>query len=133
MRQWVYDILKTVDGPATVKQGGAVISATPKELPRPFLVYHMGNATDEGLWDSEDNPEASRQFLTVYVHDNPADYSRIDEIVEKVIKAMVNSGGSVADRILMVNYLETSRDFDDQTLKTIHRYIRFQLIKAGER
>jgi hypothetical protein len=37
---------------------------------------------------------------------------------------------SPADRVITVRWLETSQEFDDKTLGTILRYIRFQAIRA---
>lgn len=95
----------------------------------PFLVYKFGNATSEGL---SETINAERQFFQVWVHDyhdgETADYMRIDAVVDAVKNAL-RAKGSGADGVWMINFLETSQDLNDETLNTIFRYIRFQLIK----
>jgi len=127
-RKWIYDTLKTVTAfEDRVVQGEALKVA---KLAGPTAIYRLGNYTNEALWDDHpDNPEASRQFFLVYIHDKPADYSRIDDLIEEVKAAFKNAElppGAVA-----IQYLETSRDLDDATLQTIYRYVRFQLVRAG--
>jgi hypothetical protein len=106
-------------------QGEAVLTAN---ITKPFLVYRFGNKTNEDL--AEDMPDVARQFLSIYLHDVPADYTRIDEIEMAVIHAL-NLAKSAEEGIITARYLETSRDLDDQALSTIYRYVRFQLITAG--
>jgi len=106
-------------------QGESLLSAN---LVKPFLVYRFGNKTTEDL--AEDMPEVGRQFLSIYLHDVPADYDRIDEMEMAVLHAL-NLASSREEGVITTRYLETSRDLDDQALGTIYRYVRFQLINAG--
>jgi len=103
-------------------QGESLVTA---QIAKPFLVYRFGNRTNEAL--SEELPEVTRQFFSVYLHDVPADYSRIDEMEMALIHAL-NLSRSAEQGIITTQYLETSRDLDDQALGTIYRYVRFQLI-----
>lgn len=103
-------------------QGESLLTA---QLEKPFLVYRFGNRTNEDL--AEDMPEVGRQFVSIYLHDVPADYSRIDQMEMAVIHGL-NLAKSASEGIITARYLETSRDLDDQALKTIYRYLRFQLI-----
>lgn len=103
-------------------QGESLLTAN---IDKPFLVFRMGNRTNEDL--SEDMPEVGRQFMSIYLHDVPADYSRIDKLELAVLHAL-NLASSAADNIITARYLETSRDLDDQALSTIYRYLRFQLV-----
>lgn len=127
MRKWMYDTLMTIMSfNNNVIQGEAVTTA---RIAPPFAVYRMGNDTNEALWDDQpDNPSAGRQFFQVYIHDKPADYDNIDNLVKQVIDALVNATPPAG--IIAVRYLETSRDLDDATLGTIYRYVRFQLVRA---
>lgn len=103
-------------------QGESLLTA---QIEKPFLVFRMGNRTNEEL--AEDMPGVGRQFLSIYLHDVPADYSQIDRMEMAVIHGL-NLASSEPDSIITTRYLETSRDLDDQALKTIYRYLRFQLI-----
>ena len=107
-----------------VFQGGAMTTAN---TPKPFVVYHIGNNTSEGL--SDEHP-ASRLFFQVYIHDQPGDYVRIDDIGDQV-KALLVGKGSPADHIITTRFLERSQDLDDQTLGTIFQYLRFQWVLGG--
>jgi len=106
-------------------QGESMVNANVR---KPFLVFNFGNRTSENL--SEEIPEVSRQFLAIYIHDGPADYSRIDRIETALIHGL-NQANSEPDSIITTRYLETSRDLDDQALGTIYRYVRLQLIRSG--
>lgn len=129
MRQFVYDRLTGDAGIEAlvadrVKQGESMIVA---ELGAPFLVYRIGNETNELF--SEDDPKPHRVFFQVYIHDRGGDYTRIDDLVKLVIAAL--SGGPYPEyKILRVNYLETSRDLDDAEMGTIVRYVRFQAVRS---
>lgn len=104
-------------------QGESMDSAN---VEKPFLVYTIGNATDEQLSEEPEGPE--RQFFQIYIHDEGADYELIDQIVARV-KTLLRNAGDKDSGILTTIYLETSRDLDDETMGTILRYIRFVSIK----
>jgi hypothetical protein len=105
-------------------QGESVLNAN---IRKPFLVFNFGNRTSEDI--SEELPGVSRQFLTIFIHDVPADYSRVDQIETALIYGL-NQANSEPDAIITTRYLETSRDLDDQALGTIYRYVRLQLIRS---
>lgn len=127
MRTWLYQ--KLVNDPTLEGIFGARMyqgeSMTTSVIEKPFLVYTIGNATNELLSEDDDQPQ--RQFFQIYIHDEPADYTRIDDAIDAVKKLLVNSTDN--GDVINVLYLETSRDLDDETMGTIMRYIRFQAIK----
>jgi hypothetical protein len=129
MRQFIIDALKdslAITGVVGTRiyQGESLVSS---ELTRPFLIYRVGNETTEAV--SEDLPTPHRVYFQVYIHDGPSDYTRIDSLCNEVRKALV--GGPFPDyKILRVDYMETSRDLNDDTMRTIFRYIRFQAIRS---
>jgi hypothetical protein len=142
MRAWLYDWI--VSDPALASKLGVDLDDLPshvtprraqenvtyEDLPRPFLIYGLGNATAEQLSDSTANDaQAERQFFQVWVHDEGGDFNLIDEIVAIVIKRL-RGAKSVPDFVYTVEYLETSQEFNNQTYGTNFRYIRFQAIKA---
>lgn len=96
------------------------------DLPKPFLVHTMGNDTDENLAEVDVTPH--RQFFTVWIYDNIGDYSRIDNMVTLVKKALSALCNSKSSGIITIRFLETSQDMLDQTYNAIFRYVRFQLI-----
>lgn len=95
----------------------------------PFIVYKLGNDTSEGLAEDQ---TISRQFFQVWVHDKhdreTGDYERIDNVIKKVKEAF-KLAGSASHKVWTTLYLETSQDLNDDTMNTLFRYIRFQLIK----
>lgn len=142
MRAWLYDQLTT----STDLQsdlggvGGILTRVLPRRskmevavenLPRPFLVFGLGNATNQGLVDDTANDprdkDAQNQFFEVWVHDEGGSYVLIDSLVAKIIK-LLRGASSKADGILVVNYLETSQEFNNETYNTNFRYIRFQAV-----
>jgi hypothetical protein len=125
-RAFVFDRLKTVAavGGRVLQQGSALTAQTVK----PYLVYHMGNDTDEGMSD-EDNFKPNRQFMQVFIHVAQGDYGPIDDIMPQV-KAALASGVGKPNDLIHVQYLETSQDLQDDLLQSFFRYMRFQLIQA---
>lgn len=129
-RQFIYETLTGYPALQTlvgerVYQGESLVSS---QQVKPFLVYRMGNDTDMGLSEADVFPH--QQFFLVYVHDEPSDYVQIDQMVAAVIGAFRYNEASAANRVITTRYLETSRDLDDFVLKTIMRYVRFQLIMS---
>lgn len=100
-------------------------SMTTSTTPKPFIVYLMGNRTDQQM--AEADYRAHRQFWQVWVHDAPADYARIDSIHDR-IEDLFFGATSAADGVANTIHLERSRDFDDELLKTVFKYARFQSI-----
>lgn len=94
----------------------------------PYIVYKLGNDTAEELSEERD---LTRQFFQVWVHDyfdgDTADYDRIDTIITAVKGVFKNAGG--VPGVWTTRFLETSQDLNDDTLNTIFRYARFQLIR----
>lgn len=91
----------------------------------PYLIYKLGNATNEDLSEVS---TAHRQYFQIYVHDyadmENADYMRIDAVIV-ALKELLHLASSAADNVIEVRYLETSQDLDDITLGTIFKYVRF--------
>lgn len=94
----------------------------------PYIVFKLGNDSNENLAETVD---AHRQFIQIFVHDysdtEVGDYGRIDDIIAELKKILINAS-SGPDGVISVLYLETSQDLDDQTLSTVFKYIRFQII-----
>lgn len=107
-----------------VYQQGSIITA---QTPRPYLVHHFGNQTDEGM--SEEGQKPLRQFFQVYIHVDQGDYGPIDDIMNLVAAELADKTGAPANLIQVV-YLETSQDLQDDILQTYFRYMRFQLIQS---
>jgi len=129
LRSFLYNTLKADPDVASfvatrIYQSSSMQAAN---VEKPFLVFHMGNDTNEMLADEH---TASRQFFQVYVHDEPGDYQQIEDIVRAVKSALVGKG-SPEDGVITTRYLETSQDLDDETLRTIFNYIRFQFIRSN--
>lgn len=94
----------------------------------PFIVYKLGNDTSE---DFSEDRDITRQFFQVWVHDysdgDTADYDRIDTIITAVKQVFKNASGT--EGVWTTRFLETSQDLNDETLNTVFRYARFQLIR----
>lgn len=127
-RKFVYDLLNQPGLQSFVQdrvfQQGSLLTA---QTLKPFLVYSMGNNTDEEMSDP-DNFSPCRQFFTVWVHDDEGSYDLIDDIVNEIKRTFLTAptSGSVCG----VQYLETSADHDDPTLQSVMRYVRFQLAQS---
>lgn len=93
----------------------------------PFIVYVMGNDTEEALGE---NDPSNRQYAMVWVHDDATrlDYMSIDSIVDRLKDLFRDADGSSG--VITSHVLETSRDLDDQEMGTNCRYLRLQIIAA---
>lgn len=125
-RTWLYG--KLTSTPQVSGRVFAKKTMTSGVEQHPYMVFKLGNNTNEELAETVD---ASRQFIQIFVHDyadkDVADYTKIDEIIASLKASLVNQS-SAEDGILTVIYLETSQDLDDDTLNTVMKYVRFQLV-----
>lgn len=138
MRAWLYDLLVT--DPNLQTELGGDTGIRERVMPRrsqgtinvakPFLIFGLGNATNEQLEDSTANDaEAQRQFFQIWIHDEGESYVLIDDLVE-MVKARLIGASSPPDKVMTTRYLETSQEFNNETYGTNFRYIRFQAIIA---
>lgn len=138
MRALLYDLL-TTDTDLQQELGGAdAIKA--RVMPRrsqgniniekPFIIFGLGNATNEQLSDStSDDEEAYRQFFQIWVHDEGESFVRIDDLIQ-IIKRRLIGVTSPAHHVVTIFWLETSQEFNNETYNTNFRYIRFQAVIA---
>jgi hypothetical protein len=96
----------------------------------PFIVFKLGYKADEEF--SEDPTKGrSRQFAQIWVHDysdsKTGDYMRIDDVM-KQIRIAFEGQGSAEHGVIMCKFLEVSQDLDDDTLNTVFKYARLQLM-----
>ena len=123
IRQFIYDRLVAIPDFVEVYQGESVLEA-PNRSEYPVAVYRIGNESPE--FGMGEQTEVHRKYFQVYIHDTPADYTRIDDLVDKVKAAFVMP--TSVGKITQVIYLETSRDLDDAFFGSIMRYVRFQAV-----
>ena len=129
-RTWLYKQLTTYPGlvALTADRVFAKKSVTSSIEAHPYIVYKLGNNTDANLSETE---QLSTQFLQIFIHDysdgDLADYTQIDLVIKQV-KAALRYGQSAEDGVIATQYLETSQDLNDETLNTVMKYVRFQLI-----
>jgi len=136
-RTWVYAQLTTFPGLIaligdTSPRVFAKKSMTSAIEAHPFIVYKLGNRTNNNLAEDTDS---HTQFIEVWCHDysdgETADYMQIDAVLEQVRLAF-RLQSSPEDGIIAVQYIETSQDLNDETLNTVMKYSRFQLITKEE-
>jgi len=132
-RIWLYNKLTSTPGLVDLIGGLAnprvfakkTMSSAIEE--HPYIVYKLGYSATEDL--SEESTEA-RQFVQIFVHDTAnagGDYMKIDQIIDELRKAL-RLQGSPYHGVITCRYLETSQDLNDETLDTVFKYARFQLI-----
>jgi hypothetical protein len=140
MRVWLYDTLvadtalRTLLGVEVADDATMGLRIKPRQsetrIPPdeeiPFIIYGLGNETNEGLAEANDHV-AERQFFSIWIHDRGGDYTLIDSIVARV-KVIFKEVSAPSYQVTMINYLETSQEFENQTYNTLFRYVRFQAI-----
>ena len=137
MRTWLYDRLTTDDQLTQIL--GGVEEVKDRVMPRrsrqvipsqsPFIIYGLGNDTNEELGDSTANDvDTHRQFFQVWIHDEDSgSYSLIDDIIP-VVKRLLVGASSPENNIMTIAWLENSQEFNNETYNTLFRYMRFQAI-----
>jgi len=108
-----------------VLAGQSLMSA---QNPKPYIVVKMMNDNDEGWDDPDVSARPHRQFFMVYIHDQRPSYVNLDDYTDLVKNVFRLNPSSPPDRITWITYIERSADFDDVTLDTVFRYLRFQAV-----
>lgn len=136
-RVWLYQKLSSTPEIANLVGGltdtrvFAKKSMTSAIEQHPYIVYKLGyNATE----DISEETSPDRQFVQIFVHDysdgDTGDYSKIDQIID-AMKRVLHLQSSKEYGVIACRYLETSQDLNDETLNTVFKYVRFQLITNG--
>jgi hypothetical protein len=95
---------------------------------RPFAVVRMGVET-RGMG------QIKRRSITIWVHDDPGDYTRIDSIIQAIYGRLdgaqhVTKEG-VAGELMSVQWQSTSDDLNDPGFRTITKNIVFEAVGTG--
>jgi hypothetical protein len=96
---------------------------------RPFLQIRWG-LNEIGL----KNTAVSRRTLTVWVHDEPGDYTRIDEILYRVKSLLPTLDGQSngLGHVVSIEWTGDSEDLADDGHGTITRNTGFSLVGSGQ-
>lgn len=123
-RSWAYGRLTEVGNPllallsAGDVHGGGSLEFVPKN--KPFLVLRFGPK----LRAHADGPYTSS--LTVWIHDQPGSYKRIEDILP-IVKARLD-GPVSAEGATLCEWTGDSGDLADDGYKTITRNSSFNLV-----
>jgi hypothetical protein len=124
-RQWSFEMMVNTPAitalvPAGSIHGAGSVPGAPKD--KPFMVLRLGMELPNAV-------QSRNGELTVYVHDEPGDYGRIDDILLAVYQTLdrfqVKEPGAVC-----VEFLEGSQDLFDDGYGTIMRYSSWKLVGA---
>jgi len=114
--------LGTILTPDRIKVGQSVMTA---QIQKPYIIVKMMNDPDLTFDDPDIAARPHQQYFTVYVHDARPSYGQVDQICDLVKAAFRLNPSSKDDRVTWITYLERSADFDDVSLDTVFRYMRF--------
>jgi diadenosine tetraphosphatase ApaH/serine/threonine PP2A family protein phosphatase len=126
-REWVFNRLSqnstfTSIVPIESIYGSGSIEQTPSQ--KPFIVLTFGVEQVE-LSDGE-QPSATSQYFTLWAHDNPGDYQRLDQILSASRMALV--GPVVGAGAICAKWMGDSGDIADDTYGTIVRNSEYRLV-----
>lgn len=129
-RAAVYQLLATdsaLNAEGIVQDSVFQTNAVENPESRPFLVlrWETKNASFKNI---------GLQFLSIWVHDERGDYSRIDRILKRVIEILVDAvhvAGDDGSILTMAEYQSTSDDFWDDGYRTITKYATFRIISRA--
>jgi hypothetical protein len=105
-----------------IKSGMSVMTA---QIQKPYIIVKMMNAPDLGWDDPDVDVRPKSQYFMVYVHDERSSFVQLDTICDLVKNAFRLNPSSKDDRVVWTTFLEQSSDFDDVSLDTVFRYMRF--------
>lgn len=130
IRSFVTTVLKTDTALQPIFAGRVLAgqSLMTAQTAKPYLVTKFMNDLDEGFDDPDVDARPHRQFFMIYVHGERPSYVDLDVWCGLVKNAFRLRQTSPADRITWITFLEQSADFDDVTLDTVFRYLRFQAV-----
>lgn len=130
LRTFITDVLKT-DTALQAVFAGRILSAQSlmtAQNTKPYIVTKMMNDLDEGFDDPDVVARPHRQFFMIYLHNERPSYVDLDDWCVLVKNALRLRPSSSKDRITWITFIEQSADFDDVTLDTVFRYLRFQAV-----
>lgn len=107
----------------TVFAAGALTGSPPSDQ-RPFIVINVGSDYPE--LNDGDAPAWSKRTASIWVHDDPGSYDRIDDIIPAIRAALV---GQVAQPdAIAITWDGDSDQLADDMMGTIVRNTNYQLI-----
>jgi len=127
-RTWLYDRLRLTSPvvalvPEASIYGAGSLTAPPAK--KPFIVITMGQ-------DVPEFPGVSRQDATLWFHDEPGTYNRIDQIRQAVRQALCgpdgNTGPVAEAGAIACRWMADSGDQADEGYGTIVKTTDFQLV-----
>lgn len=125
-RVLVMDALKASSGlVALIGVEGFFVASDVKVVPpRPFIIVRMHNAYRY-------QTDGKRDMLQIWFHDEPGDYTQIDQMME-LARTAIETIPQVGN-FLEGTWFEDSVDLKDDDMHTICRNARYQLTSVTER
>jgi hypothetical protein len=130
LRTFLSSVLKTDTALAQVFNARVYAdqSVMTAQTVKPYIIFKLMNDLDEGFDDPDVQARPHRQFVMVYVHGERPSYTDLDDYCALVKDAFRLRPSSSEDRITWMTFIEQSADFDDVSLDTVFRYLRFQAV-----
>lgn len=122
-RTWVYQAL-TGYAPLDASLGDRVYSDVPEQPTKPFAVIRLGLVTPEV--HQHDGAESTQ--ATVWVHDDPGSYTRIDALLELIRMAVITKGDMSGGGVFQAIWTGDSQDLADDLRKTFVKTTSYRLV-----
>jgi hypothetical protein len=128
MRDAIFDLISNDNALIVLGIGFDSLYSGDVDTPiqRPYGVLRWGD-TSPGL------AQVNERTLTVWIHDNPGDYRKIDDILARLrvllegISAYKTTRGWIAE----IRWLTDSGDLSDDTTRTIARTSTYAIVASG--
>lgn len=95
---------------------------------RPLMIFRWGQS-------SEGMDVMHRRILQVWVHDDPSNYSRIDDALQRVCDVLTSLFGVNVDAttkwVAQIDWMLDSDDLSDDVQNTVTRYSQFNVIGSS--
>lgn len=126
-RQWLYDQLTSNAALTAVVQVADIRASGSLKAPpsrKPYIVIRTGAETEE--LNDGDAPLVTSQSATIWIHDEPGSFDRIDSILALVRDALI--GAVTSPNGIACIWQGNSGELADASLGTITRNSSFRLV-----
>lgn len=111
---------------------GSGLTEIPANPKKPFIVFREIDVLFENV-AKDTSPDVCRRVFQVYIHDERAGYTRIDQILavlRETVRGLTDQVSSTGARCIEATWNATSADTEDPTYDSHMKYATFTLVSS---
>lgn len=131
MRAWLTDTL-TSDATLMTMLSGSVHQRGSTQNVRPERLYAVYTFGERSVEIKDDQTiKALRQPIQIWVHDDPGDYSAIEDALDRIRTLLTAKLGTRTDQLIRAVWLADSTDLFDPDTGDIVKYGQYDVFQTG--